>query len=574
MGGMQSQAKRIGKYQLIAELARGGMGVVYLAMSQGPGRFNKILVVKELRPDLTDDPRFLEMFLEEARLAARLSHPNIVQTNEVGEDESRHYMVMDYLDGVALSRLARKQSPRFTIGHKLLVVSQALAGLHYAHTLESFDGTAVGVVHRDATPQNIFLTVDGQVKVVDFGVAKAADSEMETRAGVMKGKPMYMAPEQLRGNADLRSDIFSMGIVLWELLAGTRLWGKRPEIEVLGSLLEGKIPTLPTNLNLDPALIAVVERALQPLPHDRFASAEDFKRAIEEHLTRMQNKDSLGDLGRVISELFREERSRTKTAINAAIESLQSGHIPESLPKISESPQSRTPSGVVERSEASQTGSGVLPLTQAPAGAGHDQTLASAQKRKTLALVAVGGAAVLLGSLVAVMLATRKPTGALRESSEPTSASLALATSETFAHGTAAITLYLVTSPANVELLVDEKKYQGNTSFQCLPGQHIRVRASAPGHVSLERDHVCASSTELVFALTPSKSQPAAVVNWALVKTKNVPPSTAQTGHTAPTSATTAPAIAATAQAKSDINPAGGKAPLRPVDPDNPYNAQ
>jgi eukaryotic-like serine/threonine-protein kinase len=266
---MNAESKRIGKYQLIAELARGGMGIVYLALSQGPGRFNKILVVKILRHDLADDPRFLEMFLEEARLAARLSHPNIVQTNEVGEHENRHYMVMDFLDGISLNRLTRKRSSRFTLGHKLLVTSQALAGLHYAHTLESFDGADVGVVHRDATPQNIFLTVDGQVKMVDFGVAKAADSDMETHAGTMKGKPTYMAPEQLRGKADMRSDVFSMGIVLWELLAGERLWGKRPEIEVLGSLLEGKIPALPSSLNLDPELIAIVERALQPLPQDR-----------------------------------------------------------------------------------------------------------------------------------------------------------------------------------------------------------------------------------------------------------------------------------------------------------------
>jgi eukaryotic-like serine/threonine-protein kinase len=239
---MENSTQRIGKYQLVAELARGGMGIIYIAIAQGPGRFNKLLVVKELREDLFADEKYLAMFLEEARLAARLSHPNIVQTNEVGEDNGRHYMVMDYLDGISLNRLVRKKEVRFTLGQKLRVVSQTLAGLHYAHTLENFDGSKGGVVHRDATPQNIFLTVDGQVKIVDFGVAKGADSDMETRAGTMKGKPTYMSPEQVKGDVDARADVFSLGVVLWELLAGTRMWGKRSEVETLGSLLEGKVP--------------------------------------------------------------------------------------------------------------------------------------------------------------------------------------------------------------------------------------------------------------------------------------------------------------------------------------------
>src|SRR5262249_44022179 len=150
-------------YQLIVEIARGGMGVVYLAATQGPGNFNKLLVVKELKPDLVEDTSFLEMFLEEARLAARLSHPNIVQTIEVGVDGKRHYMVMDYLEGRPLNRILRKKSERFTRQMHLRVICEVLQGLQYAHSLTDYDGTPLGVVHRDVTPHNIFVTFDGQV---------------------------------------------------------------------------------------------------------------------------------------------------------------------------------------------------------------------------------------------------------------------------------------------------------------------------------------------------------------------------------------------------------------------------
>src|SRR5262245_54146628 len=139
------------------------MGIVYLAIARGPARFSKLLVLKQLKPELVEDPSFLEMFLEEARLAARLNHPNIVQTYEVGHDENRHFIVMDYLEGVTLARLLRKRSPKFTLNMQLRVISEALSGLHYAHTLTDFNGTSLGIVHRDATPQNVFITYDGQI---------------------------------------------------------------------------------------------------------------------------------------------------------------------------------------------------------------------------------------------------------------------------------------------------------------------------------------------------------------------------------------------------------------------------
>src|SRR5262245_9224273 len=153
--------RMLGKYQLIAEIARGGMGIVYLAMVQGPGGFNKLVVIKELKPELVEDPVFLAMFLDEARLAARLNHPNIVQTNEVSNDGHRYFMAMDYLDGRGLDRVRRRSKKLgwgLTLPMHLRVICDMLTGLDYAHKLTDFDGTALGIVHRDVSPQNIFLT--------------------------------------------------------------------------------------------------------------------------------------------------------------------------------------------------------------------------------------------------------------------------------------------------------------------------------------------------------------------------------------------------------------------------------
>src|SRR5689334_3257328 len=191
-------ANSLGKYRLIAELGHGGMAEVYLAVVRGPAGFNKLVVVKQIRPQLAEDPEFLAMFLDEARLAARLSHPNVVQTNEVGQEGERHFLAMEYLDGQPLSRINQRLGPKggLPLVMHLRVIADLLGGLHYAHELSDYDGTPLGVVHRDVTPHNIFITYDGVVKVVDFGIAKARDALTLTKVGIIKGKIAYMAPEQ------------------------------------------------------------------------------------------------------------------------------------------------------------------------------------------------------------------------------------------------------------------------------------------------------------------------------------------------------------------------------------------
>jgi serine/threonine protein kinase len=198
---MTSSSSSSGRYVPILELGRGGMADVKLAVARGPAGFNKLLVVKTLLANIEEDPDFVAMFLDEARLAARLNHPNVVVVNEVGEQEGRYFLAMEYLDGQPLQRVlarAAKRGEAFPRALWLRILCDALSGLHYAHELKEFDGTKLNVVHRDVTPENVFITYDGVVKLVDFGIAKAVGRTVETKMGVVKGKIGYLSPEQAR----------------------------------------------------------------------------------------------------------------------------------------------------------------------------------------------------------------------------------------------------------------------------------------------------------------------------------------------------------------------------------------
>ena len=337
---------QLGKYQLVAEIARGGMGIVYLAVAQGPARFAKLLVVKELKPEFVEDESFLDMFLEEARLAARLSHQNIVQTYEVGEENHRHYIVMDYLDGVTLARVVRRKSEAFTRNLHLRVICEILQGLHYAHTLKDFDGSDLGIVHRDVTPQNVFITFDGTAKVVDFGIAKALDSTIETRTGVLKGKPAYMAPEQIGGDVDPRADVFSAGVMVWEAVARQRMWSKKGDVEVLASMLRGEVPSIREYVpDVPEPLALIVERALLKDRDARYESAA----ALQADLEKFLESDPLAtmrEVGRVVGEIFVEERLTTRGTIETHLARLKAGagYQSERLPSLTPPPDtSRTP---------------------------------------------------------------------------------------------------------------------------------------------------------------------------------------------------------------------------------------
>ena len=310
-----------GKYRLIAELGHGGMAEVFLAIASGPAGFNKLVVLKQIRDQLADDPEFLAMFLDEARLAARLNHPNVVQTNEVGEDGRRYFIAMEYLEGQPLNRIVQRlaKDGRLTLPMHVRILIDALAGLHYAHELTDFDGTPLQVVHRDATPHNIFVTYAGQVKVVDFGIAKALGSSAETRAGVLKGKVSYMAPEQALGEkVDRRADVFAVGIMLWEALAGRRPFKGQNDVVILQKLVAGDIPSPGTVRDDIPELLEAI--CMKSLAHDReerYATAEDMQRALEAALEHLGERPQLRAVGDLVAKTFADERVRIRGVIEA-----------------------------------------------------------------------------------------------------------------------------------------------------------------------------------------------------------------------------------------------------------------
>jgi serine/threonine protein kinase len=282
----------LGKYRLIAELGRGGMGTVYLAVVRGPARFSKLVVIKQLRVDVSDDISFTTMFLEEARLAARLNHPNIVQTNEVVCDpRDGYFIVMEYLEGASLKSLLRRLRARpeqpgraaQVRGLFIRAILEVLSALQYAHELKDFDGTPLHIVHRDVSPANVVVAHGGQVKLLDFGIAKAADSSVRTQTGILKGKIHYMAPEPLAGEAvDCRADVFAVGAMLWDALVGQRLWEGMKDYEIAKSLVRGVIPP-PHEVNPDvsPELEAICMRALALKRGDRYADAASFRVELE-----------------------------------------------------------------------------------------------------------------------------------------------------------------------------------------------------------------------------------------------------------------------------------------------------
>src|SRR5215831_5677249 len=238
----EPQSPPLGRYRLIALLGQGGMADVFLACTQGPGGFQKLLVVKLAR--FTGDPAFATMLLEEARIAAQLEHPNIVQTYEIADDGSRRYIVMEYLDGGNLARLRQRtrQAGGMPLRVALTILGHVLDGLEYAHEARAHDGRARTVIHRDLSPSNIMVTAQGVVKILDFGIAQATDSRCDVHAGMFSGKLGYMSPEQLRGEpADVRDDVFAFGAILAEAALQARLWGSLGDREIANRLAANQI---------------------------------------------------------------------------------------------------------------------------------------------------------------------------------------------------------------------------------------------------------------------------------------------------------------------------------------------
>ncbi|MCW5809318.1 MAG: protein kinase, partial [Deltaproteobacteria bacterium] len=281
----------LGRYALVRHLASGGMAEVIIARASGIEGFEHHVVIKRIRDEQARDARFVQMFLDEARLAASLHHHNIVQVHDIGQDNGEYFFAMEYVHGEDLRRLlahASERDDKIPLDHILTIVTCSAAALHFAHEHRGADRKPLGIVHRDVSPANILVSYDGNVKVVDFGIAKATQQRASTEttlSGVMKGKVAYMSPEQcINQPVDRRSDIFCLGIVLYELVTVRRLFKGANDFLTMSAITSGVIPR-PTEFRPDlaPELEAIIMKALAFRPEDRYQTADEMRAALERY---------------------------------------------------------------------------------------------------------------------------------------------------------------------------------------------------------------------------------------------------------------------------------------------------
>ncbi len=283
LDGMEA-TRTLGKYTLVRHLATGGMAEIWLAEQAGPGGFNKELVIKQILPHLARDESFTKMFLDEARLAAQLSHPKIAQIYELGQAGEEYFIAMEFIDGMDLSDLVETTASRgevMPLGIASKVIIDVLEALDYAHDYTDRDGTPYNLVHRDVTPHNVIVSNDGIVKLVDFGVAKAKANQSKTQTGAVKGKYAYMAPEQIQSQEiDRRVDIFAAGVLFYELLAGQKPFGE--DLAAVTNILTQPTPSVcAVRTDLPEAVNAVIQKATAKNADDRYIDAHDMLRDVE-----------------------------------------------------------------------------------------------------------------------------------------------------------------------------------------------------------------------------------------------------------------------------------------------------
>lgn len=392
------------KYQVITELGRGGMADVLLAMARGPAGFNKLTVLKQMREDVAKDTRLRDMLLDEARLAALLNHPNIVQTNEVSVDEhGRFFIAMEYLEGQSIAKLLQRLQTKqrdLPLRVSLRIAADALLGLHYAHELVDFSGKRLDVVHCDLSPHNLFVTYAGQVKLLDFGLARAKSSATPSMSGEIRGKLYYMAPEQAMAQpVDRRADIFAMGVVLWEMLTGHQLWRGQTDIAVACNLRFGEIPRLgQVAPELPRSLLNACQKALAFRPEERYATAIEFQTALERVQDELSARASAEDLGALVAELFSEERSGIRRLVESHMAARES-----------------SPSAIVREAESAPS------LSQPPA-APQTGTGTSAKPARPAKRLAVAAALAVLAAIVVIVQRRSEPASAPAAPSVPRAA--------------------------------------------------------------------------------------------------------------------------------------------------------
>ncbi|KYG66028.1 hypothetical protein AZI86_02880 [Bdellovibrio bacteriovorus] len=317
---MSQALEQFGKYILLERLAAGGMAEVYLSKSTGAVGVNKFVAIKRILPQYSDHQEFIEMFKEEAKIAVNLNHGNVVSIYDFGVERSQFYLVMEYVEGRNLRQILnelKKSNTQFTIEQIVYMIKEVAAGLDHAHRcIDGTTGKPLNIVHRDMSPQNVMVSFEGEVKIIDFGIAKAETQLEATKAGTLKGKYGYMSPEQADGQSiDTRTDIFSLGIVLWELLANDRLFTSNSEAAILRKIRECQIPSIrKINPSIPPELEQIVNKALAKDKSLRYQTASAFHRDLNRFLNTQYPEFSPHDFSvfmkNAFSSVFLDQRRK------------------------------------------------------------------------------------------------------------------------------------------------------------------------------------------------------------------------------------------------------------------------
>jgi len=293
------------RYRVVERLASGGMAEVFLAESAGIEGFKKQVAIKRVLPHLSEKKRFIAMFLDEARLSASLSHSNVAQVFDIGVGDNAYFIVMEYVDGAdlkAVIEFMKRENQRFPVESACFIAAKICEGLTYAHELRGADGAPLQIVHRDMSPPNVLITKHGEIKIVDFGLAKATSQLEKSEAGIIKGKFSYLSPEAAQGQeVDARTDIFAVGIILWEMLSGKRLFLGDSDFGTVKLVQAAKIPSLRADdPGIPPELDAIVARALARDPAARYTSTRDLGRDLTNFLFKLGRPVSAYDIAELV----------------------------------------------------------------------------------------------------------------------------------------------------------------------------------------------------------------------------------------------------------------------------------
>lgn len=342
-GAASADETSVGRYRVVGRLAKGGMAEVLMGALDGAAGVTRAVVIKRVLPHLAEEAEFRAMFLDEAKLVAGLRHPNVVSVLELGEDDGVLFLVMEYLQGEGLDELSSRVLHHDTVLEPRLaafVVAEACAGLHAAHTHTAADGEALNIIHRDVSPHNIFLGYDGHVKLIDFGIAQSSVQDAKTQTGVVKGKLSYMAPEQLdRRPLDHRVDVFALGVVLWELLTGQRLFKRGSPMETVRAICFDPIPgPLDVRDDVPVYLDGICRCALSRDPDHRYESAAAMRADL---LKCIRSLNQTGNEREELSRLLKQEFADNRAEKRQMIRSIESGD--DALISTKDATQSLTP---------------------------------------------------------------------------------------------------------------------------------------------------------------------------------------------------------------------------------------